>query len=89
MIYLLLAPPDERPMTPTRLSRIDEKNALVGLNNRLAAIIDRNQQLESENSKLSAQVRFPEVWSYVIYSFSRQTSFNLVQLHLTKSCTIE
>jgi len=48
---------DDRPMTPTRLSRLDEKNALIGLNNRLAAIIDRNQQLESENSKLNKEVR--------------------------------
>jgi len=51
---------DDRPMTPTRLSRLDEKNALVGLNNRLAAIIDRNQQLESENSKLTAQIHSTE-----------------------------
>ena len=49
-----------RPMSPqTRLiclSRIDEKNALVTLNDRLAAILARNRQLENENALLNTQV---------------------------------
>lgn len=45
------------PMTPTRLSRIQEKDALVGLNDRLAAYIERNQQLEQENQFYSKQVK--------------------------------
>jgi len=53
-------PFDDRPMTPTRLTRIEEKNALIGLNNRLAAIIDRNTKLEADNSKLTAQIKSVE-----------------------------
>lgn len=47
---------DNRVGSLTRLSRLEEKNALIGLNNRLAAIIDRNTQLESENAKLNKDV---------------------------------
>jgi lamin B len=47
-------------MTPTRLSRLEEKNTLVALNNRFAAIIDRNNKLENENAKLAAQVEMVE-----------------------------
>jgi len=46
-----------KPLFPThRFSRIVEKNTLVGLNNRLASIIDRNRQLENENLHLGAEV---------------------------------
>lgn len=44
-------------MTPTKLTRLEEKNTLIGLNNRLANILDKNRQLELENSKLNGQVR--------------------------------
>jgi uncharacterized protein (UPF0335 family) len=43
-------------MTPTRLSRIQEKNVLASLNDRLAAYIDRNQQLENENATMARTV---------------------------------
>jgi len=46
----------ERPKTPTMKSRLDEKNALIGLNNRLANILQRKQELEDENSLLSKEV---------------------------------
>lgn len=46
----------ERPKTPTMRSRIDEKNALIGLNNRLANILQRKQELEDENNLLSREV---------------------------------
>lgn len=44
-------------MSPTRLSRIQERAELQNLNDRLAAYIDRNRQLENENSKLKVQVK--------------------------------
>ncbi|XP_077988895.1 lamin-B1-like isoform X1 [Glandiceps talaboti] len=44
------------PLSPTRYSRIQEKNALQDLNDRLAAYIDRVKQLESENSRLLVKV---------------------------------
>jgi len=47
-------------MSPTTrlisLSRIDEKNALVSLNDRLAMILSRNRTLENENTLLNVQV---------------------------------
>ncbi|XP_068209609.1 lamin Dm0-like isoform X3 [Palaemon carinicauda] len=44
------------PLSPTRLSRLQEKAELQSLNDRLAAYIDRVRQLEFENSRLSSQV---------------------------------
>jgi len=44
-------------MSPTRMSRVQEKNTLASLNDRLAADFDRNQQLENENVNMSKQVR--------------------------------
>jgi len=46
----------QTPMSPTRLSRIQEKNTLASLNDRLAAYIERNQQLETENAQISRQL---------------------------------
>lgn len=43
-------------MTPTRMSRIQEKNTLAGLNDRLAAYIERIQHLEHENQSFNKQV---------------------------------
>jgi hypothetical protein len=54
------SPPDGRPMSPMRISRIDEKNALASLNNRLAAIIDRNTHLEKENANLGQELQKAE-----------------------------
>jgi myosin heavy subunit len=52
---------DDRAMSPTSkflaMSRIDEKNSLVGLNDRLAKILARNRQLEEENKRLDNQVK--------------------------------
>ncbi|XP_040066427.1 lamin Dm0-like [Ixodes scapularis] len=44
------------PLSASRVSRIQEKNELVHLNDRLAAYIDRVRHLESENSKLTKQM---------------------------------
>ncbi|CAG7725162.1 unnamed protein product [Allacma fusca] len=46
----------QSPITPTRMSRIQEKNTLASLNDRLAAYIERNQQLENENAAFSKQL---------------------------------
>lgn len=46
----------QSPITPTRLSRIQEKNVLASLNDRLAAYIERNQQLENENASITKQL---------------------------------
>nr|CAD7398341.1 unnamed protein product [Timema poppensis]CAD7569428.1 unnamed protein product [Timema californicum] len=44
------------PLSPTRISRIQEKEELQGLNDRLADYIDRVRQLELENNKLRREV---------------------------------
>lgn len=44
------------PLSPTRLSRLQEKAELQSLNDRLAAYIDRVRHLEHENSRLNTQV---------------------------------
>lgn len=44
------------PLSPTRLSRLQEKEQLQSLNDRLAAYIDRVRQLELENNRLNIQV---------------------------------
>lgn len=45
------------PLSPTRLSRIQEKFDLQNLNDRLACYIDRVRYLEQENSRLTMEVR--------------------------------
>ncbi|XP_052860043.1 lamin Dm0-like [Anopheles cruzii] len=45
------------PLSPTRLSRLQEKADLQGLNDRLACYIDRVRTLEQENSRLNHEVR--------------------------------
>lgn len=49
-----------RAPSPARLSRIQEKEELSGLNDRLAAYIDKVRFLESENTRLQVQVRTSE-----------------------------
>ncbi|XP_052831984.1 lamin-B1 isoform X1 [Octopus bimaculoides] len=49
-----------RAPSPARLSRIQEKEELQSLNDRLANYIDRVRQLETENSRLMVQVRSSE-----------------------------
>jgi lamin B len=44
------------PLSPTRHSRIVEKDALQNLNDRLAAYIDRVRNLESENARLTTEI---------------------------------
>ena len=44
------------PLSPTRISRLQEKEQLQNLNDRLAAYIDRVRSLESENSRLNLQI---------------------------------
>lgn len=48
--------PRSSPLSPTRLSRLQEKVELQGLNDRLAAYIDRVRFLETENNRLSMQI---------------------------------
>ncbi|KAG0412265.1 hypothetical protein HPB47_010625 [Ixodes persulcatus] len=45
------------PPSASRVSRIQEKNNLAHLNDRLAAYIDHVRHLESENSKLTKQIK--------------------------------
>lgn len=47
----------QSPLSPTRHSRIVEKQELQQLNDRLAGYIDRVRFLESENSRLTVEVR--------------------------------
>lgn len=49
-----------RPPSPARLSRMQEQEELQGLNDRLAAYIDKVRSLEAENSRLAYQVRSTE-----------------------------
>lgn len=44
------------PLSPTRISRLQEKEDLRHLNDRLAVYIDKVRSLESENSVLQLQV---------------------------------
>lgn len=46
-----------RSQSPARISRLQEKDQLTGLNDRLAAYIDHIRSLESENQKLHVQVQ--------------------------------
>lgn len=50
----------DRPPSPTMVSRMQEKNELASLNDRLAAYIERVRQLESENSRLMRVVQSKE-----------------------------
>lgn len=45
------------PLSPTRHSRLQEKEYLQNLNDRLAAYIDKVRQLESENSGLRREIQ--------------------------------
>lgn len=45
------------PLSPTRHSRLVEKQELQGLNDRLATYIDRVRHLEQENARLTVQVQ--------------------------------
>ncbi|XP_014250523.1 lamin Dm0 [Cimex lectularius] len=45
------------PLSPTRYSRLHEKEELANLNDRLACYIDRVRHLETENSRLTREVR--------------------------------
>lgn len=46
-----------RSPSPARITRMQEKEQLSNLNDRLAAYIDRVKYLETENSRLSVQIR--------------------------------
>lgn len=49
-----------RSPSPARISRLQEKEELQGLNDRLAAYIDRVRFLENENNRLQVAVRSTE-----------------------------
>lgn len=49
--------PRHRTQSPTRHSRISEKLELQSLNDRLAGYIDRVRFLESENNRLTVEVK--------------------------------
>lgn len=46
-----------KPLSPGRMSRIQEKTELQNLNDRLVAYIERVRSLENENSKLRVQIQ--------------------------------
>lgn len=46
-----------KPVSPGRMSRIQEKAELQNLNDRLVAYIERVRSLENENSKLRVQIQ--------------------------------
>lgn len=48
------------PLSPTRLTRLQEKEQLCHLNDRLAQYIERVRTLETENQRLSLQIRNSE-----------------------------
>lgn len=45
------------PLSPSRLTRLQEKNELQNLNDRLANYIERVRNLELENNRLNVQVQ--------------------------------
>nr|AME17876.1 lamin [Principapillatus hitoyensis] len=45
------------PLSPTRISRLQEKEELSQLNDRLASYIDKVRQLELDNSRLQVQIQ--------------------------------
>ncbi|CAH1394338.1 unnamed protein product [Nezara viridula] len=45
------------PLSPTRYSRLHEKQELANLNDRLACYIDRVRNLETENNRLTREVK--------------------------------
>lgn len=49
-----------RSPSPARISRLQEKEELQGLNDRLAAYIDKVRHLENENSRLMVAVKSTE-----------------------------
>lgn len=49
-----------RSPSPARISRMQEKEELQGLNDRLAAYIDKVRHLENENSRLMVAVKSTE-----------------------------
>ena len=54
------SPRRSRAPSPARLTRIQEKEELQSLNDRLANYIDRVRYLENENSRLMVQVKSSE-----------------------------
>ncbi|KHJ44926.1 hypothetical protein D918_04737 [Trichuris suis] len=48
------------PLTPTRMTRLQEKHQLQQLNDRLAQYIDRMRTLETENQRLGLCIRNSE-----------------------------
>lgn len=51
-----MAESSETALSPSRRSRLHEKNSLMNLNDRLACYIERVRYLEQENSKLSLEL---------------------------------
>ena len=51
------SPSTSRGASPSRLSRLQEKDQLTTLNDRLAAYIDHIRSLESDNEKLTLQIQ--------------------------------
>jgi hypothetical protein len=65
------------------LTRLIEKNVLVGLNNRLAAVIEKNKQLENANNTLTQRIETVEEDKRVVLT-RLETTFDLERGQLRK-----
>lgn len=63
-------PAASTPLSPTRISRLQEKQELQHLNDRLAVYIDRVRALELENNRLTVKVSEKEEVSTREVSFT-------------------
>lgn len=69
------------PLSPTRISRLQEKKQLQSLNDRLAQYIERVRHLETENNKLEYQLHtYHETKTKEVTSMKDLYDAELIQL---------
>lgn len=75
-------PAASTPLSPTRISRLQEKQDLQHLNDRLAVYIDRVRALELENDRLMVKVsEKEEVTTREVSCIKKKSSSRLNDLH--------